>query len=75
MTLNDAKNGYGKMLILTGNTFANKDSIRELGASWDKDQKVWRLDATSMSKSYWQSRGLENRAYKLMRGGVKFNIN
>lgn len=30
--------------IVSGNTFAHKDSIRATGATWDAAKKVWVLD-------------------------------
>lgn len=61
----------GSRYELSGNTFANKEVIRSLGAQWDKNAKVWSLDLCDCSKTHIQ-RDLSHKAFQLSRSGVNF---
>lgn len=34
---------YDNVIIVTGNTYGNKEHIKSLGARWNKEQKGWKL--------------------------------
>lgn len=60
----------GRAYKLTGNTYAHKSTIHAIGASWDKDEKVWNLDLSGHSKTSVSR--ISSDIFKLTRGGVKF---
>ena len=38
-------------VAITGNTFPVKDLLKGLGARWDVDMKVWRIDVTKEAEA------------------------
>lgn len=36
---------YTDLILITGNTFSNKDSLKSIGARWNKENKGWQFNA------------------------------
>ena len=41
---------YNDLIIVTGNTYSNKDNLKSIGARWNKEYKGWQFNATSIEK-------------------------
>ena len=36
---------YTDLILITGNTFSNKDNLKSIGARWNKENKGWQFNA------------------------------
>ena len=41
---------YNDLIIVTGNTYSNKDNLKSIGARWNKEYKGWQFNANSIEK-------------------------
>jgi hypothetical protein len=60
--------------VLSGNTFAHKDKIKQLGGRWDADKKVWRIPvAKTEADKKRLAEGLENMS-GVMVGSIAMSL-
>ena len=36
---------YNDLIIITGNTYSNKDNLKSIGARWNKEKKGWQFNS------------------------------
>jgi hypothetical protein len=49
---------YGALYKFTGNTYRNRHTLRDMGATWDPEQRAWflRLGGNGLTRSLWALR-------------------
>ena len=55
---------FNKTYTITGNTYRNKEMIKDLGARWNADAKAWIVIGSLLDSTVW----------KLRRAGCKVAI-
>ena len=71
-------NLYNDFIIITGNTYENKENIKQIGGKWNKENKGWKLpidkidEVKDMVKKYFTKFNLINKNRNLVKTNQKY---
>lgn len=71
-------NLYNDFIIITGNTYENKENIKQIGGKWNKENKGWKLpidkidEVKDMVKKYFTKTNLINKNRNLVKTNQKY---